>query len=182
MAAPVTTLSFHVSGPIIIQAGIGSSFAFVNVGVCEDGADVELRPFTSDIKFDGAGGPAGDAGEVIFLNYTAIVRANLVPFAGTYVNKLRALSQANGAGTEGTMVVPGTLFGANSNLPTIKWTASAVGEVDGGWLFTNCQVRRPGDMKASTRESKPNFEFRAINYIAPAVSPLITNNVLYSRV
>lgn len=182
MASPASTLSFHVAGPIVIQANIGSSSAFVNVGVCEDGADVELRPFTSDIKFDGAGGPAGDAGEIIFLNFSAIVRANLVPFAGTYVNKLRAMAAANGAGTEGVMVVPGTLFGANSNLPTIKWTASATGEVDGGWLFTYCQVRNPGSMKASTRETKPNFEFRAINLILPASSPLITSSVLYSRV
>jgi len=181
MASPATTPSYHVAGPITIQANIGSASAFVNVGVCEDGADVELRPFTSDIKFDGAGGPAGDAGEIIFLNFTAIVRCNLVPFAGAYVNKLRAMSQANGAGTEGVMVVPGTLFGGNSNLPTIKW-ASGAGEVDGGWLFTYCQVRNPGSNKASTLETKPNFEFRAINYVNPASSPVITSSVLYSRV
>lgn len=180
MAAPVTTLSYHCSGPIVIEAAIGASDAFVVVGVCEDGADVELRPFTSDIKFDGAGGPAGDAGEIIFLNYTAIVRCNLVPFAGTYVNRLRAISQANG-GVEGVMVVPGTLFGANGNLPSVRFLVSATGEVDGGWQFTNCQVRVPGTGKYSTRETKPQWEFRAINYVAPASSPLITGNTLYER-
>jgi len=179
MATPATTFSYHVSGPILIEAAIGVSEAFVPVGMCEDGADVELRAFTSDIKFDGAGGPAGDAGEIIFLNYTALVRCNLVPFAGVYTNRLRAISQASP--TEGVMVMPGTLYGANGYLPSVRFAVSATGEVDGGWEFFRCQVRGPGSGKYSTRETKPQWEFRAINYIDPAEEATILNNTLYTR-
>lgn len=180
--APSTGFSFHVTGPVLIEAAIGGGSSFVSIGMCEDGADVELKPFTSDIKFDGAGGPAGDAAEIISLNYGATLRCNLVPFAGTYTNLLRAISQCNGGGSEGVMSMPGTLYGFNGQLPAVRFTASAVGEVDGGWEFFYCQVRVPGNAKYSTRESKPQWEFRAINYLDPSVHSTIYQRTLYSRI
>lgn len=177
MPSPSNALSYHVAGPQILQANIGPLAAFVNIGVCEDGVDIELRVFTHDVKFDGAGGPEGDAGEVIFLNATAMVRCTLVPFSGNYINSLRAYSQT--AATNGTMRQPGRLFGTNGNLLTVKFTSN---DIDGGWQFTYCQVVRAGSNKASVVETKPVWEFRAINFVDPGSATDITDSVLYSRV
>lgn len=177
MPSPTTALGYHVAGPIVLQANIGAGPSYVNIGVCEDGIDIELRQFTHDIKFDGAGGPEGDAAEVIFLNATAIVRCVLVPFSGTYVNSLRAYAQA--ASVNGVMSGPGTLYGTNGNLISVQFTSN---DVDGGWRFTYCQVVRAGSNKASTKESKPVWEFRAINYLDPSTDITIASNTLYTRI
>lgn len=187
--AASTTLSYHVSGPVIVQATVGALTsgvrAFAPVGVCEDGIDLEFRPFISEIKHDGGGGPSGDAVEAIFLNFSIMCRATLVPFAGTYMNMLRAMSQGNNAGTEGVMVLPGSLYGqgnsvaaATNNMPSVKFTSS---DPDGGWTLNQCLVTRPGSGKWSTRETKPQLEFRAINNIIIGSVTSILANVLYSR-
>lgn len=191
MAASATLL-YHISGPVIVQATVGALTsgvrAYGNLGVCEDGIDMEFRPFVSEIKHDGGGGPSGDAVEFIFLNWSIMARFTLVPFAGTYMNMLRAMSQGNNAGAEGTMVTPGTLYGqgntatpfaaSTANVPALKFTSS---DPDGGWTLNNCMVTRPGSGKWSTRETKPQFEVRAFNNLIIGNVTSIINNVLYSR-
>lgn len=187
--AASTTLSYHVAGPMILQAQVGTLTgtvrAWANVGVCEDGIDLEFRPFISEIKHDGGGGPSGDALEAIFLNWSILMRCVLVPYAGTYMNMIHAMSQGNNAGTEGTMVNPGSLYGqgnasavATNNMPGVRFTSN---DPDGGWTLTNCLITRPGSGKWSTRETKPQLEFRAINNILVGTNPTILSNVLYSR-
>lgn len=173
-----TTLSYHVAGPIIPTANVGTASAQVNLGVCEDGADLEFQQAVHDVKDDGGGGPDGYEVENIFLNAIVIIRFVLVPWAGTYINKLRAAAQATA--TDGTMTNPGTLFGTNSFLPTLKIPVSAQ-ETDGPWTFTTCRVVRAGSHRASTKESKLSFEFRAFCFLAPAVNTTINTVVLYSR-
>ncbi len=182
--APSSNFSYHVAGPLIIQASCGTSNAVVPVGTCRDGAELLFRPFTHDIKHDGAGGPEGDAAEIIFLNYSVEVRCQFVPYSGLYVNRLRAMSANNNSGTEGVMVAPGTLFGASTNLPSITFTVSSAREVDGGWTFNTCQVVAPGHGKWGVTETMPDFGFRAINYIAAdsyRTAGSIVGNVLYVR-
>lgn len=187
--AASTTLSYHVSGAVILQATVGALTsgvrAYGNIGVCEDGIDLEFRPFVSEIKHDGGGGPPGDALEFIFLNWSILIRCTLVPFAGTYVNMLHAMSQGNNGGTEGVMGSPGALYGAGNsltpatnNLPSVKFTSA---DPDGGWTLNSAMVTRPGSGKWSTRETKPQFEFRAINNILVGVNPTILANTLYAR-
>lgn len=187
--AASTTMSYHVSGPVVLQASVGALTgtvrAFAPVGVAEDGIDLEFRPFYSEIRHDGGGGPSGDAVEFIFLNWSILARLTLVPFAGTYVNMLRAMSQGNNAGTEGIMTTPGTLYGqgnesaaATRNLPSIRFASA---DPDGGWTLNNCLVSRPGSGKWSTRETKPQFEFRAINNFLVGTNTSIYNNTLYTR-
>lgn len=190
--AASTTLSYHISGPVVVQATVGSLTAalraYANVGVCEDGIDLEFRPFVSEIKHDGGGGPPGDALEFIFLNWSIMARFTLVPFAGTYMNMLRQMSQGSNAGTEGTMVTPGSLYGqgntaspftaATNNLPALKFTSS---DPDGGWTLNNCMITRPGSGKWSTREVKPQLEVRAINNIIIGNVTSIASNSLYTR-
>lgn len=181
--APATTFSYHIGGPQLVQSNLGASNAYVPVGECRDGAELLFRPFTHDIKHDGAGGPEGDAAEVIFLNYSVEVRCQFVPYAGTYVNKLRTYSAANG-GVDGVMVTPGSLFGVNGFLPAIRLTVTSGSDVDGGWTFNTCQVVAPGHMKVGVTESMPDFGFRAINYQAVDTYRTvgsIVGNVLYVR-
>jgi|SRR5579862_4591014 len=177
MPSPATTLSTHVGGPMVLMANIGASHAYVSVGIPRDGIDIEFEPFTHDVKSDMGGGPEGDAVEVLFLNYSARVRCDLVHYAGTYVDALRAMSQASA--TEGTMPTPGTAMGAGGFLPAIKFASA---DIDGGFLFSTCQVKKAGDLKSATTESMPGFLFRAINYVNPASVTSINTNVLYSRV
>lgn len=177
MASPATTGSYHVSGPIVIQANIGNSNANVNVGLCEDGAEVSLRAFVHEIKDDGGGGPSGNAVEFILLNVEARCRCTLVPFAGTYLNSLRAHGQATS--TDGVMVTPGTLYGGNNHLRGISFASN---DTDGGWAFNNCLIERMGDAKYNTKDTKPQLEFRAINYLSPVSYANINGNTLYARV
>lgn len=191
--AASTTLSYHVGGPMILQAQVGTLTgnvrAWANVGVCEDGIDLEFRPFISEIKHDGGGGPSGDAVEAIFLNWSILMRCTLVPYAGTYMNMIHTMSQGlNSAavtGTEGVMAVPGSLYGqgnmsavATNNMPGVRFTSS---DVDGGWTITNCLITRPGSGKWSTRETKPQLEFRGINNILIGTVTSILANPLYTR-
>lgn len=180
--AASNTLSFHVSGPILVQANIGAVSAFVTIGECRDGFDINFIPFTHDIKADGGGGPDGDAMEVISLNQSVIGRCQLTPYAGNYVNTLRACAQGSSAATAGVMIVPGTLYGASGALVTVKFTVNASFEVDGGWQFTACQVRRMGDFKTGVKENVLDFEFRALNYRDVGTYPTIAGATLYSRV
>ena len=173
------TFSYHVAGPIIPQCNIGSVGAWVNIGVCEDGVDFDFQVAASDVKHDGGGGPAGFETNNIFLNAICTIRFTLVPFGGTRLNTLRTRAMAGG--TEGVMVQPGTLYGENSMYVGLYIPVSAVGEVDGPYRFPQCRVVRPGSLRAHTRESKPQFEFRAINYFPIAVQNTILGNTLWAR-
>ena len=177
--AAATTFSYHVAGPIVPQANVGSANAYVPIGVCEDGADFDFTVAASDVKHDGGGGPAGFETDNIFLNMIVAVRLTLVPFAGVYLNNLRIKSHAGA--TEGVMVQPGTLYGENSMYVGLYLPVSSVGEIDGPWWFRSCRVVKPGSMKVSDRESKPQFEFRAINYFPIVSQNTILNNILWSR-
>lgn len=182
MAAPVSTFSYHIFGPVIVQTSFNAA-PFVLIGECRDGLDLIFRPFTHDVKHDGGGGPEGDAVEILWLNFSVEARCQLVPYAGVGVNQLRSAAAANG-GVEGTMVTPGSPMGLGGFLPAIKITPTFGADVDGGWLFSTCQVTMPGNLKAGVTESMPDFGFRAINYIAPdtfRTAGSIVGNSLYSR-
>lgn len=180
--APANTLSYHVAGPIIPQASVGSANAYVNLGVCEEGADIDIQVAKHDIKHDGGGGLDGFETNKIFLNAIATIRFRLVPFAGNYINTLRSRSMAT-SGTDGVMTQPGTLLGENGffvglYLPVY---AGANFEGDGPWWFRTCDVVRPGSNRVSTKETKLDFEFRAINYFVISSFTSILTNTLYSR-
>lgn len=176
------TLSYHVFGPIIPQADVGSARAYVNLGVCEEGADIDIQVAKHDVKHDGGGGTDGFETDKIFLNAIVTVRFRLVPFAGNYINVLRARAHGSGS-TDGLMVMPGTLMGEGGFFSGLYLPVTAGGnfEGDGPWFFPSCDVVRPGNNRVSTKESKLDFEFRAINYFAVASSPTIFGNYLYKR-
>ncbi len=159
--------------------GAGTPPAFAVVGVCEDGIQLEFQVFAKEIKSDGAGGPEGAPANFYFLNAVLIARCNLVPYGGTYVNRLRAMAAANQGGTEGVMVMPGTIYEDGNNLPGVRFSSS---DVDGGWWLRDCLVSRAGNFKAGVIESKPEWEFKAINCYNPATTATISGNVLYSKI
>ena len=180
MPAPTTVFSFHVNGPTVPQFNIGLSGAMVPVGVCEDGVDMTFRVYTRDIKFDGAGGPEGAEAENIFLNVTCDVRFALVPYGGTYLNILRSYAQAGQPGTaDGVMNMPGALYGLNAALPSLY--IPTIFDVDGGYLFTTGRLTQMGDVRVGVKETKPVFNYRAFNYIDPALYNTIFDRVLYQR-
>lgn len=173
-----TSFSYHVAGPIVPSCNIGSSGAFLGLGICEEGARITLQVAQSDVKHDGGGGTNGFETENIFLNAIVLIQFKLVPFGGTQVNRLRALQQASPLATDGVMVVPGTLYGTNGLLPSLFLPSS---DTDGPWWFRYCRVVRAGDNTVHTKESKPEFEFRCINWFNPSVMTSIATNTLYSR-
>ena len=179
--AASNTLSYHVFGPIVPQANVGSASAYVNLGVCEEGADLNIQIAKHDIKHDGGGGLDGFETNKIFLNAVVTIRFRLVPFAGNYVNILRA--RAHAGTTDGTMVTPGTLMGEGGFFSGIYLPVTAGGnfEGDGPWFFPTCDVVNPGSNRVGTKESKLDFEFRAINYFAIASFTSIVGNILYKR-
>ena len=180
MPTPVTTFSYHIQGPVVPQFNIGLSDAWVSVGVCEDGMDLTFRVYTRDIKFDGAGGPEGAEAENIFLNVTCDVRFALVPYGGTYLNLLRSYAQVGQPGTaDGVMNMPGTLYGLNASLPSLRFPT--IFDPDGGYWFTTGRLTQMGDVRVGVKETKPVFNYRAFNYVDPAVNTTIFNSLLYQR-
>lgn len=167
---------YHVAGPIAPMAGVGSGGALVTLGVCQDGATVEIQPAVHAIKSDGGGGPEGDEVEWLGLNAVAIIRFKLVPYAGLYVNALRAASYASG--TEGVLPIPGTLFGANGFLPALYLPTF---DVDGPWYFPGVRVVRPGGNQVSTKETTPDWEFRALVNFNPTTNVSVAGGALYTR-
>lgn len=179
--APANTLSYHVYGPVIPQCDVGTARAYVTLGVCEEGADIDIQPIKHDIRHDGGGGVDGGPTNKIFLNCLCTIRFRLVPFAGNYINILRARAMA--AATDGTMPSPGTLMGEGAFFSGLYLPVTGVGnfEGDGPWWFRSCDVIRPGSNKVSTKETKLDFEFQCLNYFSIASFTSIANNVLYSR-
>jgi hypothetical protein len=179
-----STFSYHVSGGVVPQVSVGASSAYVPIGICEDGADIDIQIAAHNVKHDGGGGLDGFEVENIFLNAVCIIRFTLVPFGGSVVNALRARaeaiagSSASAGPTDGTMVVPGTLYGTNSLLPGLYLPSL---DVDGPWWFRTCRVVKAGSNRISTKDTKPQWEFRAINYFNVASINSISTNVLYSR-
>jgi len=179
--AASNTFSYHVPGPIVPQTDVVTPNTFVALGVCLDGCDITWHIFVKPIRHDGGGGPEGGEVNDIFLNMQATIRMVLVPFGGTQLNALRAKAAAQAVGSDGTMVVPGTLFGENSKYIGLYIPVSATGEVDGPYWFKTCRVVLPGSVKPSTKETQPVLEFRAINYFPIASQNTISGVVLYAR-
>lgn len=177
--APANTLSYHVNGPVVPNCNVGSAGAYVAVGVCQDGADIDITPLHHPIKSDGGGGPEGAQVEVVQLNAMVTIRFRLVPFAGTYVNKLRAA--AVGSAVDGTLPVPGTLLGLGGFLVGLYLPYGGAADVDGPWWFPQCEVVRPGSNRVSTKETTPDWEFRSFVYFNPASFVSVAGLPLYTR-
>lgn len=174
-----TTLAYHICGPVLPQCNIGAASAYVTIGECQDGADIQIIPKVHEIKSDGGGGMDGDAVELIQLNATAIIKFKLVPYAGDYLSTLRRM--AISSPTEGILPMPGTLFGGNSRLPALYLPYGDASDVDGPWFFPTCQVVIPGNPRVWTKETTPELEFRARVYYNPASITSVYNRTLYTR-
>lgn len=177
--AASTTLSYHVNGPLIPQCNIGSANAYVSIGECRDGASIVITPIKHGIKSDAGGGVEGGDVNKLMLNAIAEIRFTLVPYAGTYTNKLRAM--AIGSATEGTLVVPGFDMGAASMFPGLYLPNGGGTDVDGPWNFPVCEIVAPGNVQEWTKESAPEFVFRAFIYIDPSAELSVASGVLYTR-
>lgn len=169
-------LSYHVPGPIGPMVSVGGGGSLVTVGMCEEGADIDIQIAQHDVKHDGGGGQDGFEVENVFLNAVCVVRFTLVPYDTAFVNAIRAAANANA--TAGVMPVPGTLYGMNGFLHSLFLPS---GDADGPWRFPYCRVVRAGNNRVNTKETKPQFEFRAINWFNPASKGSIVGNTLYQR-
>ncbi len=177
--ASATTTSYHVAGPIGVQASVGTNAAYVTLGWCQDGADIKIEPIRHEIKFDGAGGPEGGAAEHIALNAVVTISYKLVPYAGTYIDKLRAASVANIAGTSGALVAPGTLYGTTTTSNVGLYLPSSDG--DGPWCFPTTIVVVPGSNKVSPKETVLEFIHKAFVYLNGTNTVSIASGVLWTR-
>lgn len=198
--AAATTLSYHCFGPIVPKCDIGAAHAYVPIGVCEDGANIEFQIATRPIKSDGGGGDQSFEVNEFFLGMLVTIRFKLVPFAGVYVNILRAKSQMGGfelgvSGQDGTLPTPGTVYAFDDNsfidpgsgLGFIKpgycglTLPVLAGEGDGPWWFPSCKIVKPGNNQVSTKETKLDFEFRALCIYNEHAVGDITDYDLYTR-
>jgi len=171
--------SYHVHGPIAPQFPFGAANALTAIGTAQDGADITITPLVHGIKSDQGGGMDGAPVENIFLNAIATIRFRLVPFDGTFVTKLRALSIASA--TDGTLVTPGTLYGGGSFYTACYLPLGIAGEeADGPWYFPVVRVVRPGDNRVWTKETTPEIELQAFVYVPPTTASINTG-VLYQR-
>jgi len=96
------------------------------------------------------------------------------------LNLLRSYAQVGQPGTaDGVMNMPGTLYGLNASLPSLRFPT--IFDPDGGYWFTTGRLTQMGDVRVGVKETKPVFNYRAFNYVNPAVNTTIFNSLLYQR-
>lgn len=174
-----TSLSIHVNGPLLPSSNLGSGLTQYTLGECQDGATITIMPKVHDVKADGGGGMDGEAIEKIFLNAVAEIRFKLVPYSGTYLNAIRALALASS--TDGQLVLPGTLFGANNKLPSLYLPYGGANDPDGPYYFPTCHVVTPGNVNVWVKETTPELVFRAMVWYDPSVYTSVSGRTLYTR-
>lgn len=191
MPTPSAVMRYHVQGPCVVQATVGALAAFADVGIAEDGVDLEFRSLAREIKTDGGGGRDGAPVNYYFLNATVIARCAFVPYNGLYVSRLRAAAQANITAAllttnavDGVMVQSGTLYQSitQANLVRVQFFSIGSNDPDGGFYLKTCLVKAAGDMKASPDATKPRWEFHAVNAYDPSTAQTISGMTLYQRV
>lgn len=176
-ASALTTI--HVNGPLLPSSNLGSGTTFFTLGECQDGATITIIPKTHGVKADGGGGLDGDEIEHIFLNATAEIRFKLVPYSGLYLNALRTASLASNV--DGQLVLPGTLYGANSKLPALYLPYGGANDLDGPYFFPACRVVVPGNVNVWVKETTPELVFRAMVWYDPATITSVAGRTLYTR-
>lgn len=136
--------AIHVNGPALVyvqQAGRGS---IKQLGIPEDGVDIEINHHDQPVMTDGAG-PVLPA-DLQDMGQDAIIRMALSAYDIDLLNEVRRRGNAAKEGQSGSR---GRLLGANGH--TFKLLIAS--ETDQPWRFFTAVLRGPLHTKPATRYS-----------------------------
>lgn len=175
---------YHIAGPVspLVRMTPRVSGAFQSLGLCEDGADVELQVMTRDVKADGSGGSDGPEVDSIFLGAVAVVKFTLVPYDEDVAGRMRRLAFANvdtsPAPYDGVFPLPGTMYGQAGAL---VWLYLPSSDGEGPWSFPACRVVKAGTVRQGVKEHRPQWEFRSIPFYVSASSTKTVGTPAYPQ-
>ncbi len=142
----------HVSGPAIIYVGFGPSGSLSQLGISEDGAEIEITEHIGEVKTDAAG-PASPA-DLQDFGEDANIRVSLSAYDVDVMKLVRKRGNAAGEGKQGS---GGRLLGANGNYLRLVIDS----ETDEVWRFLSCVLRGPQGMRSGTKYTVQRMAFYA---------------------
>lgn len=153
--------AIHVSGPAIIYVGWGYSGALSQLGISEDGADIEITSHDQPVMTDAAG-PALPA-DLQDMGEDANIRIALSAYD---VDALKAVRKRGNAATEGLSGNRGRLLATNGH--SIRLVIDS--ETDEVWRFWTTVLRGPRHAKVGTRYTVQRLNFYAWAFVGASNS------------
>lgn len=170
--------AFHVPGPVLVSAGIGTTGGppppLVPVGFAEDGIDISIEILKEPVKADFAGGAPAD---YQFMGAMAKIRGRLSAYDSVVLATLRGRSMG-GSATDGVLGPAGSLMATGGFTYRLALTSA-----DEPWLFTTCDLAEASDAKLGTKYTVWNVAWRAWGFLPGAsTAGAMAGNVLYSHI
>lgn len=146
--------AIHVNGPCTLSYGAGGTAGgLTEIGVTEDGIDVEIVPFVDPIMAD-SGGPHVPVEHQDF-GKIAYIRGRLTIYDSAVLEALQAMNAADGLEEP----VPGKLIGANSKYFRLVLSSPIAANP---YRFFYCTWNGPLAFKLGTRYTQPMVQFIAV--------------------
>lgn len=161
----------HVNGPAIVYVGFGLTGGLKQLGIPEDGVDIEINSHDVPVMTDGAG-PALPA-DIQDMGEDANIRFGMSAWDD---DVLTLVARRGNAAAEGASGSRGRLLGANGH--TIRLVIDS--ETDLPWRFLTCILRGPRHRKPATRYMVQRLHFYAWALVGAGNSS--RNVKLYDRV
>jgi hypothetical protein len=143
---------FHVNGPAILWVGLGPAGPLKQIGVSEDGADIEINAHDAPIRSDAAGDLPADIQD---MGEDATIRIALSAYDLALLRDVRAFR--GNAPAEGRSGTRGVILGQSGKTMRVLIDS----ESDEPWRFFTCILRGPRHVKASTKYSVQRMNFYA---------------------
>lgn len=152
-------IATHVSGPALVYIRFGPTGALRQLGISQDGVDVEVNNHDEPVMTDAAG-PSLPA-DIQDTGQDAMIRFGLSAYDYDMLVKVRTRGNAAKEGQSGSR---GLLLGASG--ATMGLVIAS--ESDEPWRFFTTILRGPQHVKPSTRYSVQRLSFYAWALVGPS--------------
>jgi len=162
---------FHVNGPAVLSVGLGTNPAsspLLQLGVSEDGVDIQMNEKLDVVPSDAAGGPA----ELQRFPSDANISFSLVAYDLAVLQTIRRI---NGQ-AEGVQGSPGRLVGSNGD--SFRLVIASTDEI---WRFLFCVPRGNQGFKLSSKYTAHRMSLYAWSFV-PATANTAQGISLYDHV
>lgn len=148
----MAVVAIHVNGPALVYFRLGGRGALHQLGISEDGVDIEVTPHDQPVMTDAAG-PALPA-DIQDMGEDATIRVALSAYD---LDALAAIRRRGNSPAEGFSGNRGQLMGASGNFFQLLISSAH----DEPWRFFCCILRGPRHVKPATRYSVQRLNFYA---------------------
>lgn len=144
--------AIHVNGPALVYFRLAGKGSMSQLGISENGVDIEITPHDKPVMTDAAG-PALPA-DIQDMGEDATIRMALSAYD---LDALAAIRRRGNAKAEGVSGNRGRLMFANGHFVQLLISS----ETDEPWRFFTCILRGPRHVKPSTEYTVQRLNFYA---------------------